>query len=288
MPIIHLPDRGVVKVVGEGAREFLQGLVTCDMAKVSPQNAGFGAVLTPQGKVMFDFLIAEAEPGDGGGFFLDTLRVLAPDLQQRLNMYKLRAKVIIEDLSDILGVGAVVGAVDFDPEDYLSYDDPRLPALGLRLIGERNRLAAIGGDSEAYHGHRIGLGVPEGGKDFAFNDAFPHEVLMDQLHGVDFKKGCYVGQEVVSRMQHRANVRTRIVPIAFAGGFGAVEGSDVVAGEKVIGKTGSQHKGSGLAMLRLDKYADALAEGRAVTAGGIGIVAAKPSFASFDLPGVDA
>lgn len=288
MPLVHLPDRGVVKVVGEDARTFLNGLVTCDMAKVSPERAGFGALLTPQGKILFDFIIAEALPEDGSGFFLDTNRVLAPDLVQRLNMYRLRSKVLVEDLSDVLGVAAETDATDFDPEDYLTYADPRLPALGRRIIGERHGLAAIGGEPGVYHAHRIGLGVPEGGKDFAYGDAFPHEALMDQLHGVDFAKGCYVGQEVVSRMQHRGTARSRIVPVAYEGGFAPVEGVDVVAGGRVIGRAGSQHEGSGLALIRLDKLGEALGQGLAVTAGGIGLVARKPTFASFDLPGVDA
>lgn len=287
MPIIHLPDRGVVKVAGESARDFLNGMVTCDMARIAPGTPGFGALLSPQGKILFDFLIAEAEPADGGGFFLDTPRVLVPDLVQRLAMYRLRAKVEIADMSDALGIAAVVGDTAYDPADYLVFADPRLPGLDVRLIGERGALAAIGGDPEQYHAHRIDLAVPEGGKDFAYNDAFPHETLMDQLHGVDFRKGCYVGQEVVSRMQHRGTARTRIVPVAYEGGFAAIEGIDVVAGGKIIGKTGSQHKGTGLAMLRLDRLADALAQGVPVTAGGIGITASKPPFASFDLPGVD-
>lgn len=285
MPIIYLPDRGVVRVAGEGAREFLNGMVTCDMAKIAPGAPGFGALLSPQGKILFDFLIVEAEAGDGGGFFLDSPRVLCPDLAQRLAMYRLRAKVEIADMSETLGVAVVVGEVEYDPADYLAYTDPRLPALGQRLIGERAALAAIGGDPEAYHAHRIALAVPEGGKDFSYNDAFPHETLMDQLHGVDFRKGCYVGQEVVSRMQHRGTARTRIVPVAYEDGFAAIEGIDVVAGEKVIGKTGSQSNGTGLAMLRLDRLADALAGGIAVKAGGIGLTASKPAYATFPVPG---
>jgi folate-binding protein YgfZ len=288
MPIIYLPDRGVLRVSGAEARTFLQGLVSCDMAKVEPGRPGFGALLTPQGKVMFDFLVVEAEEADGGGFYLDTARVLAPDLAQRLAMYRLRASVTIEDMSEALGIGVVVGEAAFDPMEYLAYADPRLAALGQRLIGERAGLAALGGDIDAYHGERVALGVPEGGKDFAYNDVFPHEVLMDQLHGVDFHKGCYVGQEVVSRMQHRANVRTRIVALSFEGGFAAVEGCDIVAGGKVIGKTGSQSRGRGLALLRLDKYADAVAAGLAVTAGGIGIVAHRPAYATYDFAGAAA
>lgn len=288
MPAIYLPDRGVVTVAGDDARDFLNGLVTCDMNKVSPGQAGFGALLSPQGKILFDFLIVEAEPEDGGGFYLDTSRVLAPDLVERLGKYRLRAKVAVEDQSHRLGVAAVVGTPDVDPEDYLAFADPRLPALGLRLIGERAGLEALSGTPEDYHAVRIDLAVPEGGKDFAYNDAFPHEALMDQLHGVDFRKGCYIGQEVVSRMEHRGTARSRIVPVAYEGGFAPVEGVDVVAGEKVIGKAGSQHKGAGLALIRLDRLGDALETGVAVTAGGIGLTASKPPFADFDLPGVDA
>ena len=288
MPLIHLPDRGIVKVSGDDARSFLNGLVTCDMAKVSPQQAGFGALLSPQGKILFDFLIAEAEAEDGGGFFLDCPRALAPDLAQRLAMYKLRAAVTIQDLSDALGIGVAEDAVGIDPLDWLMFADPRLPALGLRLIGERAGLQALGGDPEGYHSRRIALAVPEGGKDFAYNDAYPHETLMDQLHGVDFRKGCYIGQEVVSRMEHRGTARTRIVPVAYEGGFSAIEGIDVMAGDKIIGRTGSQSQGTGLAMLRLDRLADALGTGQSVTAGGIGLSASKPPYASFDLPGVDA
>lgn len=285
MSIVHLPDRGVVKVVGDDARSFLNGLVTCDMAKVSPGRAGFAALLSPQGKILFDFIIAEAEPADGGGFFLDCPRALAPDLMKRLNLYKLRAKVICEDLSDVLGVAAVAGEGTFDAGDYLAYADPRLPALGLRLIGERNRLAALGGSAQTYHDRRITLGVPEGGKDFAYADTFPHEALMDQLNGVDFRKGCYVGQEVVSRMEHRGTARSRIVPVIYAGGFGPDPGAEVIAGEKVVGRTGSKTAGRGLALLRLDRLADALAEGRTLTVGGLALAAARPDFARFEVPG---
>ena len=288
MTLIHLPDRGIVKVSGEDARTFLNGLVTCDMAHVSPEKAGFAALLSPQGKVMFDFLICEADAADGGGFFLDCQRALTPDLAQRLAMYKLRARVTIEDMSDGLGIGVAEDMTGIDPLDWLAFADPRLPALGYRLIGARTDLQAIGGDPSAYHARRIALAVPEGGKDFAYNDAFPHEVLMDQLGGVDFRKGCYVGQEVVSRMEHRGTARTRIVPVSYEGGFSAIEGIDVVAGDRVIGRTGSQSHGSGLAMLRLDRLADALATGTPVTAGGIGLTASKPPYATFDLPGVDA
>ena len=128
-----LPDRGVVKVAGDDARKFLNGLITSDIAKMTPARSGFGALLTPQGKIIVDFLLAEAPPADRGGFFLDCPRALAPALVQRLNFYKLRAKVIIEDLSEILGVLAIWDG-EAATEYGLCYPDPRLPALGLRCI----------------------------------------------------------------------------------------------------------------------------------------------------------
>src|SRR6201984_597377 len=128
-----LPDRGVVKLAGDDARKFLNGLVTSDIAKVTPEAAAFGALLTPQGKIIVDFILAEAPAADGGGFFLDCPRALASTLLQRLNFYKLRAKLIVEDLSETLGVLAIWdgGAAT---EYGLCYRDPRLPTLGLRCM----------------------------------------------------------------------------------------------------------------------------------------------------------
>ena len=132
-----LPERGVVKVVGEDARKFLNGLLTADIEKVTPAHPAFAALLTPQGKIMVDMIVAENPAEDGGGFFLDAPRALAPMLVQRLNFYKLRAKVIAEDLSDMLGVMAIwdgAAASDFG----LSYADPRLSALGSREMDGRS------------------------------------------------------------------------------------------------------------------------------------------------------
>ena len=217
-----LPDRGVVKVAGDDARRFLNGLATNDMGKVAPGQARFAALLTPQGKIIVDFIAAEAEPDDGGGFFLDCPRALAATLVEKLNFYKLRAKVTVEDLSEALGVMAVWDGAALS-DDGLSYADPR-PARARHAHASCRRdlaaeaaadLGATLTDAEAYEAHRIALGVPRGGMDFAYGDTFPHEADMDQLAGVDFDKGCYVGQEVVSRVEHRASARSRIVPIAY-------------------------------------------------------------------------
>jgi tRNA-modifying protein YgfZ len=285
-----LPDRGVVKIAGDDARKFLNGLITSDIAKVDPAHAAFAALLTPQGKIIADFIVAEAEPADGGGFFLDCPRALAPALVQRLNFYKLRAKVIIEDLSEILGVMAIWGSTSTG-EYGLCYADPRLSELGSRamlpphLVSEAAaELGAELVEASTYEAHRIALAIPRGGLDFIYGDAFPHETDMDQLGGIDFAKGCFVGQEVVSRIEHRGTARTRVVAVSFEG-FAPEAGTPVHAGAKSVGTLGSTAQGRGLAMLRLDRVADALATRERLSAGGVELRAAKPAWARFAFPG---
>ncbi len=281
-----LPDRGVVKVAGIDARKFLNGLVTADMGKVTPAKPAFAALLTPQGKIIVDFIVAEA--GDGG-FLLDCPRALAAVLVERLGFYKLRAKVGIENQSEILGVMAIwdgAGAARTLPAGYC---DPRLPELGLRCISPHSAdsaapLGAEPVEAAAYEAHRIALGVPSGGLDFPYGDAFPHEADMDQLHGVDFQKGCYVGQEVVSRMEHRGTARTRVVPVAFQGAPPA-GGAVVTADGKSVGAMGSAAAGRGLAMLRLDRVDEALAAGAALEADAVALRLSKPAWARFAFPG---
>jgi tRNA-modifying protein YgfZ len=273
MKAAYLPDRGVVKVSGEDARGFLNGLVTADVTLVRPGIGRFGALLTPQGKIISDFIITEAPGGHGGGFLLDCPRALAPQLAQRLNFYKLRAKVAVEDISDSIGVLAVWdGATEIALD--LAFADPRGEALGWRVLVPQDmadKAAKVLGaemvDAAEYDAHRIALGVPRGGADFIYGDAFPHEANMDKLHGVDFDKGCYIGQEVVSRMQHRGIARTRVVRVTFDAE--PLNGLDVMAGDKQVGKMGSTAAGRGLALLRVDRVGDALKEGTALTAGNI-------------------
>ena len=285
-----LPDRGVVKAVGDGARNFLHGLVTADILALKPGAARFCALLTPQGKIIADFIVVEAPTADGGGFFLDLPRALGPALVERLNLYKLRAKVIIEDLSETLGVLAAwdgTGTTAYG----LCYADPRLPALGLRVMlpphlaaaAAAELGAALVGDSD-YEAHRIALGVPRGGIDFQYGDAFPHETDMDQLGGVDFGKGCYVGQEVVSRIEHRGIARTRAVPVRYDGAAPQA-GAAVMAGGRQVGMMGSAARGHGLALLRLDRVAEALSHDEPLKAGGVPLRLSKPDWARFAFPG---
>lgn len=285
-----LPDREVAKVAGEDARNFLNGLLTTDIGAVTPAQARFAALLTPQGKILVDCIVVEAPEKDGGGFFLDCPRALAGNFVTKLNFYKLRAKVIAEDLSETLGVLAVWDGNSAQTYG-LSYRDPRLPALGLRIMlppqRAREAAAALGAelvDAAQYEAHRIALGVPRGGLDFIYGDAFPHEADMDQLAGVDFEKGCYIGQEVVSRIQHRGSARTRVVPVAYDG-FAPETGLPVTAGEKPVGTFGSAADGNGLALLRLDRTNDALAAGLPLIAGGVALTPRKPTWARFDFPG---
>lgn len=285
-----LPDRGVIKVAGEAARGFLNGIVTSDIGDVAPGTARFAALLTPQGKIIVDFLITEAAAEDGGGFYLDAPKALTPALAQKLNFYKLRAKVTIEDLSDRLGVMAVWDGAG-NSEYGLTYPDPRFAPLGFRVIlppGVATEAAAdLGatlGDADAYDAHRIALGVPRGGADFIYSDTFPHEADMDQLGGVDFDKGCYIGQEVVSRVEHRSTARSRVVPVAYDD-HAPMPGLEVTAGDKPAGMMGSAANGRGLALLRLDRVADAMAAGAPLVCGGVALRVVKPDWARFAFPG---
>jgi folate-binding protein YgfZ len=285
-----LGDRGVVKVAGDDARKFLNGLLTTDIDKVSPQRASFAALLTPQGKIMVDMIVAEAPAEDGGGFFIDCPRALSLTLTDRLNFYKLRAKVVVEDLSTVLGVLAVWD-VTAETEYGLCYADPRLASLGMRCMLPPHLAAEAAADLGAqlveaseYEKHRIALGAPRGGLDFLYNDAFPHEADMDQLNGVDFAKGCYVGQEVVSRVEHRGTARKRVVPVTFPD-FGPEAGVPVKMGDMEVGTMGSSAGGRGLALLRLDRIGEALAAGTPLMSGGIALTPVKPPWALFPWPG---
>ena len=257
--IALLPDRGVVAVTGEDARKFLDNIITNDMDLLDKQEAIFTGLLSPQGKILFDFFIVRHRDE----YLLDVAKDKAADLIKRLSMYRLRAKVAIAERPDL-------HVIALWPLDSVGFADSRFAALGGRQIAD----AALADAElyEAYHAHRISLGVPEGGKDFAFGEAFPHEALFDQLNGVSFTKGCYVGQEIVARMEHRGTARKRIVRVSGEGVL-PVAGTDVLAGEVVIGAVGSNSGSLGLALLRLDRVLEFAAKGVGLTAGGVRIVA---------------
>jgi folate-binding protein YgfZ len=277
-----LEDRGAIRVAGEDAPHFLHNLVTSSVEQLPPGKAAYAALLTPQGKIISDFFALRSEDG----YLLDVPLARLEELKKRLTLYKLRAKVTVA--AEDLAVAAVWGGDA--PALPGNFPDPRLPALGARAFLAKadaaSALKAAGLDirsADEFHAHRIALGVPEGGRDFAFDDAFPHEADMDQLGGIDFRKGCYIGQEVVSRTQHRSTARTRVVPVVLSGA--AAPGTEIIAGEKTVGTLGSVSGTRGLATVRIDRIDDALEANQPLRAGGAIVTIEKPDWARFRFPG---
>lgn len=286
--IAELKSRDVVSISGIDARAFLQNLVTCDMDDVEEDAIAFGALLTPQGKILFDFFIFKTD----GGYLLDASKNQAADLAKRLAFYRLRAKVEIADVSDKLAVLAVWGTEAAPDMPATLVRDPRLAALGFRAIASRAGIGAVLASPRVsiaeeadYHSHRIGLGVAEGGVDYAYGDAFPHDADMDDLNGVAFSKGCFVGQEVVSRMKHRGMARRRVI-IAHGDADLPPPGTEILAGGKPAGTLGSSSGAVGLALARLDRIHEAVNGGQPVTAAGVTLRLSLPAWASFGWPTV--
>ena len=280
--VVLLSDRAVERVTGEAARNFLQGLLTNHIDQAKPGSAIHTGLLTPQGKILVDFFVLPV----GDGFLLELCKANLADLIQRLTVYRLRTQVAFAEEPSIK-VAASWGSPPHLPEGAIAYADPRLPELGLRILLPANAdISALGcalASEDEYHARRIALGVPEGGRDYTFGDAFPHEAMFDQLNGVDFKKGCFIGQEVVSRMEHRGTARKRIVGVE---GEGALppSGAEITAGSMPIGTLGSVAGNSGLALLRLDRAEEAKAAGEPLRAGEVPIAIRIPVWARFKSP----
>ncbi len=268
--LILLDDRGVVEVAGLDATKFLHNLVTADIAKLAPNETRYCALLTPQGKILVDFLVFAA--GEGR-YLIDCPLALEADLIRRLGLYRLRAAVEIASKSSDLAAFASLAPERPEIEATALARDPRSAELGWRLLAPRTALLASGA-REHYETARIAAGVPAGSADFVYGDAFPHEANMDLLAGVDFSKGCYVGQEVVARVKHRGLARKRVTPYT-ARGAAPPPGTSVMAGEIELGVTGSASGDKGLALIRLDKFAEAKAAGLSPQAGGVALVFAE-------------
>ncbi len=285
-----LPDRRLIEAGGSDAHHFLQNLITNDLEDVDKTGAGAGALLTPQGKILFDFLIYKV----GTAYLLDTPAATAGDFLKRLTFYRLRAKVDLTLLPEDQGVAALWGGSVSLSLPVETRTDPRLAGLGYRLTGSlkalqdaAEELGAQASTLAGYHAHRIALGVPEGLQDFTYSDIFPHDAVFDQLGSVSFTKGCYVGQEVVSRMEHRSTARKRFVKVASATPLPGKD-TDIQAGGKSIGSLGSCSSGTdgthGLALIRLDKAAIAINAGEAITCSGAAIELSIPGWANFTWP----
>jgi folate-binding protein YgfZ len=280
--IAELGRRGVVAVSGRDSSKFLNDLVTNDLDKIAPGAAGYGGLLTPQGKVLFDFLVFR----DSERFLFDVRREVAANFAKRLTFYRLRAKVEIADQSADWRVLAAWGGNEAPGVAGLVSVDPRLAALGYRaLVAGEGPIIAPGyaaTDEDAYDAWRVGHGVPEGGIDFPFGEHFPHDADMDQLGGVDFGKGCYVGQEVVSRMEHRGTARRRLITASAPANL--TRGSPITAEGRPIGTIGSAAEGRAVALVRLDRAKAAIDAGATLVAGDVPVTLVVPGWARFGWP----
>lgn len=270
---VVLTDRGVVDVAGADAVSFLQGLVTNDVTRVGSKRAVYAALLTPQGKIIHDFIIAAA----ADGFLIDCAKAHATDLATRLKRYRLRAKVAIQDRSAEF---AVVSLPEAPADDtVVAFADPRLAALDARAlvpVAALDTWVRAHGltlrDRSAYDERRIALGVPDSA-DIPPESYFPLDCNFEELHGVDFDKGCYVGQELTARMKHRATARRRILPVA-ANALLPALGTPVTLNGAEIGELRAAHGTRGLALVRLDRLGDA----EEAKAGDVVIRISKPSY----------
>jgi len=264
-----LDDRALLAVTGTEARAFLQGLITNDVEKLTPQNALYAALLTPQGKILFDFLLVEGD----GAILIDCARTSQEGLQKRFNMYKLRSNVTIEPRGQL---AAVASTLAISRPGFVSYVDPRNAGLGHRGIGAKAEVPLGTPLTETYVVSRLKLGVPEGG-DFGSERIFALDAGLEELHAVDFHKGCYVGQELTARMKHRGAARKRLLPIECLRAESLPQrGTAVMAADREIGEITSTYGPKGFALIRLDHLDSTGAQ--SITAGQVAIRIDKPSW----------
>ncbi len=277
MPSANLSGRVVLDVTGDDAEKFLQNLITTDLDGLDKGDLKPGALLSPQGKILFEFLVARTPDG----LLLDTLETSVSDLTKRFTLYKLRAKVqIIVQPESVIQVswGNKSGASENDS----SVRDRRFPdALNVRR--HYGTEAAPTADGTQWMALRIAHGVAEAPFDYALGDAFPHDVNLDQISGVSFKKGCFIGQEVVSRMQHRGTARRRIL-IASGNANLPEIGTAITANGRDIGTLGSVVGNAGLALVRIDRVKDAVDAGTPILSGETTLTLAIPPEHRFTFP----
>ncbi|MFN3831179.1 MAG: YgfZ/GcvT domain-containing protein [Allorhizobium sp.] len=273
MPSAFLPDRAFVKIAGADAEHFLQNLITTDLGALGASELRPGALLTPQGKILFDFLISR----DGEGFLIDIRADQSEAFVRRLMMYKLRSPVTIEAMPET-GATVIWGEAGDGSVDH------RFALAGTEVLRQQGRLDTAGA-RDGYDALRILHGVTESGADYALQDAFPHDVLFDKSGGVSFRKGCYVGQEVVSRMQHRSTARRRVAILSAEAPLPAT-GTEITIDGKSIGALGTVAGERGLAIVRIDKAGEAMAAGETILAGDVPVTVALPGWSGLSFPTV--
>jgi hypothetical protein len=274
--------RGAVRIAGEDRVAFLQGLVSNDVTQASPARAIHAALLSPQGRFLWDMFVV----GTVDALLLEVERDRAAELLKKLGLYKLRSKVTLQSLGDAMevavaygdGAAAALGLPDTEGaarviDDTIAYLDPRLPALGVRLIAPDGHAAALlaargfaPAPLDAYDHLRLTLGVPDGSRDLPVDRALLLENGFDELNGVDWQKGCYMGQELTARTKYRALIRKRLLPVAVEGELPA-SGTKIMLGDQEAGELRSGLAGQALALLRLEAVDQATEAGTALTAG---------------------
>jgi folate-binding protein YgfZ len=292
---VLLGNRGVLAVSGPDRRSFLQGLVSNDVDKVGPAAARYAALLTAQGKYLHDFIMIDA----GESIWLDAEASRLADLKKRLSIYRLRARASLAERTD-LAVCAIFGddaltALDLPSESGVArmfgsgvaLVDPRLPALGARVIlpleTARTRFADLGLSEtgfEAYDRLRLSLGIPDGSRDLVVEKSILLESGFDELNGVDWQKGCYIGQELTARTKYRGLIKKRLLPIQIDGPE-PPPGSIVTTEGREVGEVRSSRDGLGLALLRLDP----VLESKRLTAGDAVIIPVKPEWMRLEIHG---
>jgi folate-binding protein YgfZ len=293
---VELGERGLLAVAGEDRRAFLQGLISNDVEKATPERAIHAALLTAQGKYLHDFFIAAL----GETLILDGEAARLADLQRRLSIYKLRTKATLAPAGGDLAVfaafgGGALAALTLSDEagaarpyaGGVAFVDPRLAALGARVIAPRDSaptaLAADGfaaADFAAYDRLRLAEGIPDGSRDLAIEKSILLESGFDELNGVDWKKGCYIGQELTARTKYRGLIKKRLMPVRVEGTL-PPPGTLVTLDGQEVGELRSGRDGIGLALLRLEAVASAAETGRALQAGEARIAPVKPGWAAF-------
>ena len=263
-------DRAVLSLEGAESENFLHNLVTADVLGLAEGEARYAALLTPQGKILFDFFVLKTAEG----YLLDCAASQLEELMKRLMFYRLRAKVTFTERKDL-----EVGVSPERPAGMTASADPRAPLIGWRVIAEKGKLPTGTGYDQA----RIALGLADSDGDIGSGDLFPHEANFDQLGAVSFSKGCYIGQEVVSRMEHRATARSRILPVTFDGGA-PPRGAPIKSADKIIGSVLSSTGNAALALLRLDRMAEAT---QPLLTDAVRVRVHKPAWIKYDVPSKD-
>ena len=280
----HLPERGLIGLGGADVREFLQNLVSNDVRKLSPFRALYSLLLTPQGKFLHDFFIAELPDEETQtAIVLECERARVDDLIRRLTLYRLRSAVVLNDLSDKYAVHAVFGdgaAVGFGlaaeagcarvVDGSLAFMDPRVTDAGVRAVLRPGNTAPLHkfepATADDYDLHRLALGLPDGSRDMEVERTFPLEAGLDDLGAIDYGKGCYVGQELTSRTHYRGTIRKRLFPVRIEGKM-PEPGTPIHIGGRKAGTMRSARGARGIAMLRFEHVAAAKVSGEPLTAG---------------------